>query len=79
MRDWQRIRADELCAIHGSAFEALASLIAEHEEPPVDPLHEEAQKIADFNRINLSAQPRVEDALLRALRRGIELSQEQSK
>jgi hypothetical protein len=60
-----------------SAVKAGALLIAAHEDPPADPLFEEAQKIADFNRINLSAQPRVEDALLRALRRGMELAKQE--
>lgn len=66
--------AGRIWGMTDTAVVAFARYIAAHEEPPVDPLVEEAQRIADFNRINLSAQPRVEDALLRALRRGMELA-----
>lgn len=55
------------------ALDVLARYIAEHEEQPVDPLEEERQIIADEFRLNLSAMPAVEKALLAALRRGIEI------
>lgn len=57
---------------------AFARYIAEHEEPPVDPLVAEAQTVADHYLLNLSAMPTVEKALQAALKRGMELAREQS-
>ena len=56
------------------ARDTFARYIAAHEGVPVDPLVEEAQKIADDFRRNLSAMPWLEDVLTAALRRGIEIA-----
>ncbi len=58
------------------ALLAFARYIAAREEPPVCPLAEEAQELADQLSINLSAMPWVEGVLLTALRRGMELALE---
>ncbi len=52
---------------------AFARYIAAHEDEPEDPLLDEVQNLADELRINLSAMPWAEKALLAALRRGIEI------
>ncbi len=57
---------------------AFARYIEEHEEAPVDPLLDEVQNLADELRINLSAMPWAEKALLAALCRGIEIGKAQA-
>jgi hypothetical protein len=57
---------------------AFARYIAEHEDEPEDPLLDEVQNLADELRINLSAMPWAEKALLAALRRGIEIGKAQA-
>lgn len=56
-------------------YQALCDMILKYEEPPIDPIEEAAQAIADDFRLNLSAMPKVELALQKAIRRGIELAE----
>lgn len=62
-------------SISGPAVTVLARTLDKlHGRTPVDPLVDEAQSIADDFHLNLSAMPKVEAALQKALRRGMELA-----
>jgi hypothetical protein len=71
----------------GHASAAFARYIAEHEEPPVDPLLIEAREIgathcpesADAFRVGLRDGHSSVKAILAALKRGMELAQEQGQ
>lgn len=77
---WAEQRALELMRAESSsamwsrdcyADRALARYIAEHEEPPVDPLIKEMNLIVDQHQYTYDG---LRDAVLAALRRGMELA-----
>lgn len=65
--------------MNSPSMHAFARYIAEHEQPPVDPLLEHVQDFADQHGHNLSAMPWLRGTLLAALRRGMELAKERDR